>query len=64
MGIINKLYDVHAVPSKNVRFPIDEEAREYSLSQCNFGLCGSFPQASPDCQRPLALSTNLVFFAS
>ena len=64
MGIINKLYVVHAVPSKNVQFPIDEEARKNSLSQCNFGLPRKpppgLPQASPDCQRPLALLANSV----
>ena len=38
MGIINKLYDFHAIPSKNVQFAIDEEARKFFLSQCNFGL--------------------------
>ena len=29
MGIINKLYDFHVVPSKNVQFAIDEEARNF-----------------------------------
>ena len=37
MDIINKLYDVHAVPYKNVQFPIDEGAQKKSPTQCNIG---------------------------
>ena len=47
MGIINKLYDVHAVPSKNVQYPINEEARKKILSQCNFGLHRKPPPGLP-----------------
>ena len=57
MGIINKLYDVHAVPSKNVQFPIDEEAQKNSPSQCNFGLHRKPPP------RPLPLPTSIGTFS-
>ena len=57
MGIINKLYDVHVVPSKNVQFSIDEEARNNSLSKCNFGLCRKPPP------RPPPLPTSIGTFS-
>ena len=57
MGIINKLYDVHAVPSKNVHFPIDEEAQKNSPSECNFGLRRKPPP------RPPPLPTSIGTFS-
>ena len=55
MGIINKLYDVHAVPSNNVQFPIDEEAWKNSPSQCNFGLRQKPPPGLP--RLPMSIGT-------
>ena len=59
MNIINKLYDVHAVPSKNVQFSIDEEARKNSLSQCNFGLRRKPPPGLP--RLPTSIGTFSEF---
>ena len=56
MGIINKLYDVHVVPSKNVQFSINEEAQKYSPSQCNFGLRRKPPPRPP----PLPTSIGTI----
>ena len=53
MGIINKLYDFHAIPSKNVQFAIDEEARKFFLSQCNFGLRQEPPPSLPRLPTPV-----------
>ena len=61
MGIINKLYDFHAVPSKSVQFAIDEEAWKNFFHDAILVYAGSLPQASPDCQRPLALLANSMF---
>ena len=53
MGIINKLYDFHVIPSKNVQFAINEEARKIFLSQCNFGLHWKPPPSLPRLPTPV-----------
>ena len=61
MGIINKLYDVHAVPYKNVQFSIDEGAKKKSPTQCNIGSGQKPPPGLPPLPMSLALLANLMW---
>ena len=59
MGIINKLYDVHAVPSKNVQFPLMRKLRKILFDNAILVYARKPPPGLP--RLPMSIDTFSEF---